>query len=96
MSNAGLTDEGALEVVLGVSLASLCNFANNLGGAPLTPQLEPYRWSCLNSVADVSQSTRCQNIYVRSGMNMRAFNRILPCIDAPPPLVRGPIQGSKQ
>jgi uncharacterized peroxidase-related enzyme len=42
--NAGFTDEGALEVVLGVSLASLCNFANNLGGAALNPQLEPYRW----------------------------------------------------
>ncbi len=41
---AGLTDQAALEVVLGVSLATLCNFANNLGGAPLNPQLEPYRW----------------------------------------------------
>jgi uncharacterized peroxidase-related enzyme len=42
---AGFTDEAALEVVLGVSLATLCNFANNLGGAPLNPQLEPYRWN---------------------------------------------------
>jgi alkylhydroperoxidase family enzyme len=42
---AGFTDEGALEVVFGVSLATLCNFANNLGGAPLNPQLEPYRWN---------------------------------------------------
>jgi AhpD family alkylhydroperoxidase len=41
---AGFTDETALEVVLGISLATLCNFANNLGGTPLNPQLEPYRW----------------------------------------------------
>ncbi len=41
---AGFSDQAALEVVLGVSLATLCNFANNLGGAPLNPQLEPYRW----------------------------------------------------
>jgi alkylhydroperoxidase family enzyme len=40
---AGFTDESALEVVLGVSLATLCNFANNLGGTPLNPQLGPYR-----------------------------------------------------
>jgi uncharacterized peroxidase-related enzyme len=41
---AGLSDQAALEVVLGVSLATLCNFANNLGGPPLNAQLEPYRW----------------------------------------------------
>ncbi|MCQ4158672.1 carboxymuconolactone decarboxylase family protein [Roseomonas sp. GC11] len=41
---AGFTDQQALEVVLGVSLATLCNFANNLGQPPLNPQLEPYRW----------------------------------------------------
>jgi uncharacterized peroxidase-related enzyme len=40
----GFDDEAALEVVLGVSLATLCNFANNLGAPPLNPQLEPYRW----------------------------------------------------
>jgi NitT/TauT family transport system substrate-binding protein len=40
--SAGFTDQSALEVVLGVSLATLCNFANNLGGAPLNPQLETY------------------------------------------------------
>jgi uncharacterized peroxidase-related enzyme len=49
--NAGFTDEGALEVVLGVSLASLCNFANNLGSAPLNPQLEPYRWEGVSAAA---------------------------------------------
>ncbi|HEY2051814.1 MAG TPA: carboxymuconolactone decarboxylase family protein [Caulobacteraceae bacterium] len=41
---AGFTEQAALEVVLGVSLATLCNFANNLGAPPLNPQLEPYRW----------------------------------------------------
>jgi uncharacterized peroxidase-related enzyme len=41
---AGLSDQAALEVVLGVSLATLCNFANNLAGPPLNAQLEPYRW----------------------------------------------------
>ena len=41
---AGFDDRQALEVVLGVSLATLCNFANNLGQPPLNTQLEPYRW----------------------------------------------------
>ncbi|MFG1318694.1 carboxymuconolactone decarboxylase family protein [Xanthobacter autotrophicus] len=41
---AGFDDQAALEVVLGVSLATLCNFANNLGDAPLNQQLEPFRW----------------------------------------------------
>lgn len=41
---AGFDDRAALEVVLGVSLATLCNFANNLGQAPLNPQMEAYRW----------------------------------------------------
>jgi uncharacterized peroxidase-related enzyme len=48
---AGFTDEGALEVVLGVSLATLCNFANNLGGGPLNPQFEPYRWDGVSAAA---------------------------------------------
>lgn len=42
---AGFDDGAALEVVLGVSLATLCNFANNLGEPPLNPQLDAYRWS---------------------------------------------------
>jgi hypothetical protein len=32
-------------VVLGVSLATLCNFANNLGQAELNPEYLPYAWS---------------------------------------------------
>jgi uncharacterized peroxidase-related enzyme len=43
--NAGFGDSAALEVILGVSLATLCNFANNLGQAPLNSELEPYEWS---------------------------------------------------
>jgi uncharacterized peroxidase-related enzyme len=42
---AGFDDGAALEVVLGVSLATLCNFANNLGEPPLNTQLETYRWT---------------------------------------------------
>ena len=42
---AGFSDANALEVVLGVSLATLCNFANNLGQVPLNPQYEPYAWT---------------------------------------------------
>jgi uncharacterized peroxidase-related enzyme len=41
----GFDDQAALEVVLGVSLATLCNFANNLGRPPLNEQLARYRWA---------------------------------------------------
>jgi len=39
---AGYGDAQALEVVLGVSLATLCNFANNLAGSAINPQLLPF------------------------------------------------------
>lgn len=42
---AGFDGGAALAVVLGVSLATLCNFANNLGQPPLNPQMEAYRWN---------------------------------------------------
>lgn len=42
---------GYLEVVLGVSLATLCNFANNLGQPPLNPQLEAFRWDAPSTQA---------------------------------------------
>jgi hypothetical protein len=29
-------------VVLGISLATLCNFANSLAGTPVNPQLQAY------------------------------------------------------
>lgn len=47
----GFDDQAALEVVLGVSLATLCNFANNLGQPPLNAQLEAYRWEPLSEPA---------------------------------------------
>ena len=39
---AGLSEQQALEVVLGISLATLCNFANSLAQSPVNPQLQPY------------------------------------------------------
>jgi uncharacterized peroxidase-related enzyme len=42
---AGFTDANALEIVLGVSLATLCNFANNLGRSELNPEYVPYAWT---------------------------------------------------
>jgi uncharacterized peroxidase-related enzyme len=48
---AGFSDANALEVVLGVSLATLCNFANNLGQPELNPELAPFAWSGPTSVA---------------------------------------------
>lgn len=41
---AGFSEANALEVVLGVSLATLCNFANNLGQPDLNRELKPYAW----------------------------------------------------
>lgn len=39
---AGYSAENALDVVLGVSLATLCNYANNLVNTPINPELQPY------------------------------------------------------
>src|SRR5690606_28559545 len=39
---AGYTQANALEVVLGVSLATRCNYANNLAQTPINPELQPY------------------------------------------------------
>lgn len=40
--DAGYSQANALEVVLGVSLATLCNYANNLARTPINPELLPY------------------------------------------------------
>lgn len=40
--DAGYNEQQALEVVLGISLATLCNFANTLAGTAVNPQLQPY------------------------------------------------------
>ena len=39
---AGYTEQNALDVVLGVALATLCNYANNLARTPLNPELRAY------------------------------------------------------
>jgi alkylhydroperoxidase family enzyme len=46
---AGFSDQNALDVVLGVSLATLCNFANNLAKTELNPQMTSYRWESKRS-----------------------------------------------
>lgn len=43
--DAGYTAENALDVVLGVSLATLCNYANNLINTPINPELQPFALS---------------------------------------------------
>lgn len=42
--NAGYNDAQALEVVLGVALATLCNFGNNVAQTTLNPELQPFAW----------------------------------------------------
>lgn len=42
---AGYGEQQVLETILGVALATLCNFANSLAGTELNPQLEAYRWT---------------------------------------------------
>ena len=42
---AGFTEGQALEVILGVSLATLCNFANVFARTPLNPELARYSWT---------------------------------------------------
>lgn len=39
---AGYSQANALEAVLGVSLATLCNYANNLARTPINPELQPH------------------------------------------------------
>lgn len=41
--DAGYTEQAALEVVLGVSLATLCNYANNLARTEINPELQAYQ-----------------------------------------------------
>lgn len=39
---AGYTHRSALDVVLGVALATICNFSNNMAQTPLNAELQPY------------------------------------------------------
>ncbi|MDD2547145.1 MAG: carboxymuconolactone decarboxylase family protein [Burkholderiaceae bacterium] len=41
---AGYAEQQVLEVILGVALATLCNFSNTLAGTELNPELAAYRW----------------------------------------------------
>ena len=41
--DADFSDAQALEVVLGISLATLCNFANSLAQSPVNTQLQAFR-----------------------------------------------------
>lgn len=40
--DAGYSETNVLDVVLGVSLASLCNYSNNLAQTPINPELQPF------------------------------------------------------
>ena len=40
--NAGYNEQAALEVVLGVSLATLCNYSNNLARTEINPELQAW------------------------------------------------------
>lgn len=46
---AGFNEAQALEVILGVSLATLCNFANSFARTPLNPELSRYQWENPNA-----------------------------------------------
>jgi hypothetical protein len=39
---SGYTQENAIDVVLGVSLATLCNYVNNLADTPINPELQAF------------------------------------------------------
>ncbi|MDF0606723.1 carboxymuconolactone decarboxylase family protein [Neisseriaceae bacterium TC5R-5] len=41
---AGYGEQQVLETILGVALATLCNFSNSLAGTELNPELAAYRW----------------------------------------------------
>lgn len=48
-TQAGFGEQQALEVLLGISLATLCNFANTLARTPINEQLQPYRTGALQA-----------------------------------------------
>jgi alkylhydroperoxidase family enzyme len=39
---AGFNEAQAIEVILGISLATLCNFTNSLAGTSINKELQPY------------------------------------------------------
>ncbi|HGG7656182.1 TPA: hypothetical protein ACJJCI_001362 [Neisseria meningitidis] len=40
--DAGYNQQQAVEVVMGVALATLCNYVNNLGQTEINPELQAY------------------------------------------------------
>lgn len=46
---AGYTQQQALDVILGLSLATLCNYANSLARTELNSQLATHRWEPKNA-----------------------------------------------
>jgi len=62
---AGYTVANGLQVVLGVSLATLCNFTNNLGQPPLNQELQAFRW-------DRERPSDAQEVPVGSGFREAA------------------------
>lgn len=40
--DAGYTQQQAIEVILGVSLATLCNYVNNIAETPINPELQDF------------------------------------------------------
>jgi alkylhydroperoxidase family enzyme len=42
--SAGFSESDVIELILGISLATLCNFTSNLGRPSLNPELAPYAW----------------------------------------------------
>ena len=40
--NAGFNEQQAVEVILGISLATLCNFTNSLAGTAINKELQPF------------------------------------------------------
>lgn len=39
---AGYNPQNAIDVILGVSLATLCNYVNNIAETPINPELQPF------------------------------------------------------
>lgn len=48
---AGFSEAQSLEVLLGISLATLCNFANSLARSPINPQLAAFAPGALTAAA---------------------------------------------
>ncbi|WP_301099408.1 carboxymuconolactone decarboxylase family protein [Otariodibacter sp.] len=40
--DAGYTQQNAIDVILGVSLATLCNYVNNIANTPINPELQGF------------------------------------------------------